>query len=56
MVYVVGKTYMIDVGRHNSGAVILLRFGKNFGTVQDAETGAEWDVMLNRLSEVNDGK
>lgn len=52
MVYIVGKTYILDTGYSTRGEVILLRAGKYFGTVEDPGNGAKWDVMLNRLSEV----
>jgi len=52
----IGNKYVLDAKYRNHGVVILLRVGKHFCTVQDPDTLVEWDVMLNRLSEVDSGK
>ncbi len=48
----VGKKYILDVDFNNASVVVLiLVYGKLFGRVKDDE-GNEWDLMLNRLSEL----
>ena len=48
----VGCRYIIDNGFRNSGVVELVAiYGKHFCRVKDPDNGAEWDTMLNRLSD-----
>lgn len=49
-----GKEYIINKGSANEGLVTLVSFNKMtqvFATVRDEQTGAEWEVMMTRLSE-----
>lgn len=49
--FVEGSTYVIDAEYNNGGLVELVKiYGKHFCRVKDPDTGAEWDTMLNRLS------
>lgn len=53
---VAGNRYIIDAKYQNGDEVILVSFGNHFCTVKDPETGAEWQTMVYRLSEIEDGK
>lgn len=47
----VGSRYIIDKEFRNGGEIELVTiYGKHFCRVKDPDTGAEWDTMLNRLS------
>src|SRR3954464_137930 len=47
-----GNVYLIDAKFNNSGNVRLIKKGKLISTVQDLDSGMEWETMTNRLSEV----
>ena len=50
----VGHDYVVDKKSRGGHKVKLVKiYGKYFCRVQDSETNAEWDTMLNRLSEIN---
>ena len=47
----VGSRYIIDKEFRDGGEIELVAiYGKHFCRVKDPDTGAEWDTMLNRLS------
>ena len=56
MTYEKNKLYMIDKDFANGGIVYLLSFGNYFCTVKDPDTGAIWETMLYRLSEIDSTK
>jgi len=48
----VGQQYILDVNFNNTSVVTLIRIYRElFGRVRD-DDGNEWDLMLNRLSEL----
>jgi hypothetical protein len=48
-----GSHYIIDKDFRNGGEVELVSiYGKHFCRVKDPDTGAEWETMMNRLSEM----
>lgn len=54
MELIIGNHYIIDNKFNNSCEVELVAiFGKLFCTVKDPRDDAEWDTMINRLSDIN---
>lgn len=48
-----GKQYVIDKDFANGGIITLIEHRKYFCTVEDPETGSQWETMTYRLSAVD---
>jgi len=51
---IVGKIYHLDAKYRNHSDVRLLAKGRVFGKVQTVTGGTPWEVMLNRLTEIEE--
>lgn len=52
-----GTTYILDKDFANAGEVILVKkYGVIFCQVEDPETGARWETMQYRLTDISNEK